>query len=794
MVPNDKEWTSWREPIMAVKEGFRAKAEKARQELLSTGKVVLRAPALLRWTEAGIRFLLAAVLSGAEIFGGYAPFGVALVGASDSGLGGFAALVGACFGYLTVRGLVNGLRYAAAAVLVFAVSFAFYDLKIRRKTWFMPVVTAALTGCTGFVYLSQAGWRTADVIFFGTELLLTAGATYFYRVAFGGWRREQEGSLKRTVSVLILGFTALISLAQITLLGDISLGRILAALAVLLCATEGGLGAGAAVGISAGVAMDMAAGGGPFYSMIYAFAGLVAGVFGTRGKLLAALSFVLADALALLWTWDGGLRAWVLYEVFIATILFMLLPQKTLRRVGVLFREEDEESGDFARSCVRRCVRDHLSATADAFRELYESMRSAFRPAKPNDGDTATIFDRTASRVCKRCALRSTCWEREYVGTFNALNDAIPAMMDRGRGEPGDFAPWFSSRCLQFPEFLAAANEELSALLYRRQYHGRLQENRAAVVGQYARLASVLRTAAAEIGEEPLPDPTRERRLRKRMEELEIEGEAAIYCDRQGRLRAELAGHGCRRLAEPEELERLSVLLGVPLTVEGEETGDRLTLCEAEPLKAVIGAAVRQKTGETVSGDAGVCFKGEDGRLYVLLCDGMGSGPAASRESSLTVRLLEQFLKAGADAETALRTLNGALALRGEQEGGFSTIDLLELDLFSGAGSLYKYGAAPSFIRKGGLITRCGGNALPAGLAGEDEPPAITRLKLSAGDCVVMVSDGILSGAEEENALRDALRAFDGDSPNALAQTLMGDGTAADDKTALVLCLRERAG
>ena len=50
MVPDDKEWTSWREPIMAVKEGFKAKAEKARQELLSTGKVVLRAPALLRWT------------------------------------------------------------------------------------------------------------------------------------------------------------------------------------------------------------------------------------------------------------------------------------------------------------------------------------------------------------------------------------------------------------------------------------------------------------------------------------------------------------------------------------------------------------------------------------------------------------------------------------------------------------------------------------------------------------------------------------------------------------------------
>lgn len=30
-----------------------------------------------------------------------------------------------------------------------------------------------------------------------------------------------------------------------------------------------------------------------------------------------------------------------------------------------------------------------------------------------------------------------------------------------------------------------------------------------------------------------------------------------------------------------------------------------------------------------MSGDAGTYFKREDGTLYVLLCDGMGSGPGA---------------------------------------------------------------------------------------------------------------------------------------------------------------------
>ena len=78
--------------------------------------------------------LLAAVLAGAVIFEGYSPFGVALVGAAGSGLCGGAALLGACFGYLCQMGFADGLRYASASILTFAVAFAFYDLKAIRRS------------------------------------------------------------------------------------------------------------------------------------------------------------------------------------------------------------------------------------------------------------------------------------------------------------------------------------------------------------------------------------------------------------------------------------------------------------------------------------------------------------------------------------------------------------------------------------------------------------------------------------------------------------------------------------
>ena len=43
------------------------------------------------------------------------------------------------------------------------------------------------------------------------------------------------------------------------------------------------------------------------------------------------------------------------------------------------------------------------------------------------------IFDRAAERVCRGCSLRTICWERDYAKTYNALNDATPALLTQGR-------------------------------------------------------------------------------------------------------------------------------------------------------------------------------------------------------------------------------------------------------------------------------------------------------------------------------------------------------------------------
>jgi stage II sporulation protein E len=676
------------------------KLSKFRQQPEPAVKPKKASSALVLASETGIHLLLAAVLAGAMIFEDCAPFGAAFVGASGSGLYGGAALVGACFGSLAALEFSPGLRYSSAAILTFAVAFAFYDWKPLRRPWTMPVVTGVFVAFTGVITRGGKNWGPAEIGRLILETALTAAACWAFRGALAPMvpRKSEPPAAARRVGPLALLCVCLSALAPMEIFGIPMLGI-------------------AAVG---------------------------------------------------------------------ACALALFTPEQFLSWLGMWFPAPSADPQG------QRLVQQKLEQTAQAFRTLCDSLRSAFR-GPDNDNDVATVFDRAAGRQCRACTLRDRCWKTDYNTTFNALNDATPAMVERGRAEAVDFPRHFADRCIHFPELVTAINEELTALFYRRQYNARIRESRAAVCRQYAQLSELLGEAAAELSRELTPDAVADRRLRQRLAELRLDARAAVYRDGRGLLRVEAAGPGCAALARPSRLRELSAVLGVPMRVELEGE-DSISLLQQEPLMAVAGVAARKKSGETVSGDAGTYFKRHDGKLYLLLCDGMGSGPEANRESTLAVRLLEQLLQAGVDARRALTTLSSALALRGEETGGFTTVDLLQLDLFTGEGELYKLGAAPTYIKKGGSVQRLSGRSLPAGLA-EGEASALDRfsLRLVPGDCVLMVSDGVCSGAED-GWLRERLTQFDGTSPKDLARELVTRDLkdATDDRTALVVRIDTR--
>ncbi len=190
--------------------------------------------------------------------------------------------------------------------------------------------------------------------------------------------------------------------------------------------------------------------------------------------------------------------------------------------------------------------------------------------------------------------------------------------------------------------------------------------------------------------------------------------------------------------------------------------------------------------GSAISGDRGAAFAGPDATYYVLLCDGMGTGPDAAGESLQAVGLIRRLLLCGVDAENALRALNGLYLLR--DNGCFSTVDLLRVNLTSGDAILYKWGAAPSYLKRSRGLRRLGGANPPPGL---DQTGGIEvlRLSLDHGGVLVLVSDG-LGGRETQKRLElcDSL------VPRDLAASLFaGRGALTDDCTAVAIRLRRAA-
>ena len=231
------------------------------------------------------------------------------------------------------------------------------------------------------------------------------------------------------------------------------------------------------------------------------------------------------------------------------------------------------------------------------------------------------------------------------------------------------------------------------------------------------------------------------------------------------------------------------------LTATAAGLGETMTAAGAAPL-CQVGAALRPRDGETVCGDTVVSFRREDGLWCLLLADGMGSGEAARKESSLICRLLRQFLEAGVEPEAALKTLNSAMALRGAETGSFTTIDLCTCDPSTGETAFYKFGAAPSYLKKGGVVRRVTGGTLPAGLRGAPAAPDVTRVSLDPGGFAVMISDGVADPGRDE-WLQDLLAGWEGEDPQTLAGLILSESIRRErlqDDCGIQVLYRPREG
>lgn len=340
------------------------------------------------------------------------------------------------------------------------------------------------------------------------------------------------------------------------------------------------------------------------------------------------------------------------------------------------------------------------------------------------------------------------------------------------------------------------------ALLMKR----RLLEDREILADNLQEIARIIRTLAQE--EQPFY-PFKERELKKIIRACKEQGilVRSIYRTQDEVCGMKLAvsmkvDERCVMTVE-EAAEFFSVLFDRRLLAERDSLfflpGEYETIVfeEEAPFCILTGMAKATRENETVSGDTCSFIEQGNGNLIMALSDGMGSGEKAMADSELVIDLLERFSEAGFSKETAAEMINGVLVARTEEEN-MSTLDVCDINLYTGNCELLKIGSASTYIKHGEMIERVEADSLPLGIFHKIDVSGQKR-QLVDGDYIIMVSDGVVDGVDNEEIFEQVLAQMELQSPQEMANYILQFvlhktmGRVQDDMTVLVLGLWENS-
>lgn len=657
-------------------------------------------------------------------------------------VGGFSVFFSCIF-------LPGGAIYAAVLLIVLLVRLSFTGGKLCDGLLFR--LSASALGAFVFALCEiilnpQPGgfWRLIAFVL-GTPVLtfLLCGA-YLYFATRENQLEAAQGrftlSLLRhdrqiylTAALLGVQFCVLYAIRDAQPLG-ISLALVLGAVLGLLAARRSGAVNGALFGAAAGLAAS-----GNTAGIMLGVLCFFGGMLFSRSLLLGtAAGFVLAGGYLLYFAPAASFSLFGA-DLFLGAALF--LPVSLLR-----IPTPKQEKKRAVSKNTAALLQKKLAALSAAFSSLSEVFYMATDRSVTPAGQLAARLTREATgRICVKCKCSTDCWERNYGLTQSALTSLSLCLADRRRVSPEDMEPYFRTRCEKAPALCAEINRR-----YIRECGGfDTPEMPAALLcGEYGSVSRLLRSTAEELHQSEAQNAAATKVAARVLESLGVP-HRLVYVTGGRAMRVEVRGIPMHKLSlSTQKLteafsQELGVRFGSPEFLPPLQDAT-LVLRRARALSLTAARAVRAKGGESISGDTAGFFESETEYFYALICDGMGSGRNAAFTSRLASIFIEKLLTFSAEKGVTLEMLNRFLLSQREER--FSTVDLCEIDFYTGKANFIKAGAAPSFIKRGTGLYRIESATPPAGIL-HTLSAEQTSLSLMSGDQVVMFSDGVADGS-----------------------------------------------
>ena len=472
-----------------------------------------------------------------------------------------------------------------------------------------------------------------------------------------------------------------------------------------------------------------------------------------------------------------------------------------------IYLQLNEKNGGKVPTPRREQQYQKMESFAYAVNGLSSAFLALSQPKQKLAAEEVGVLEQELTgKLCASCDGCAICWNENRMRSLGGIRALLHAVMNHSTKEELLVDPYVEN-CHRYEGMVEEALQAFGRLELNHAWYNRLQENRyviaqqldamAGLVGEWAKTRTNIdaksRVLLSHIIYQVQEKGLLVEDLHVYEENKRICVEGYVSCKWNGGIPAkhylmavEKALHRPMRMGKDAK----TILTQEPVF---------LSLYEDTKYYGLQGIATEKKTGSFISGDSFSFFAMDDGNYHICLSDGMGSGARANQESEMVVDLLQKFIEAGFRKEIAIKLMNSAMVLQGE-ENSFSTLDYAMIDLYSGKLELIKIGGAATFIKRGEQVETICDGTLPAGADVHMEVETVKK-QLGNGDFLVMVTDGVIEYLHVRNpkeTLEDIISSIRTDNAGVLAEQILEQvlirmgGHAMDDMTVLVTGIWEK--
>lgn len=718
------------------------KSEQLRFNILVKG-IVLRV----------IYFLLGVIISRGGAMTKFSPFAPAFV-AAVPGRFTVSATLGSVLGYILLSP-AESFRYIAVVIAISALKWLLSDIeKVSKSGLFAPLITFVPMIATGIVMLYVSTSNIADFGDCAIETMIASASAYFISRStqvITSSRRLYGVSAQEIACLTISACIIMLSFGALVIFG-VSVGRVLAVITVLLFARYGAVAGGAIAGISTGVIFSL--GAEPMLTLAggFAFGGLVGGMFSSLGGVFVAVAFTLSNIVMSMVSPQSGNLLTIFIECLLGAGVFLMIPADFGNNIRNLFvSPESKERSD----AMRRSITTRLDHAAFALEGVTACVNEVAKKIDKMSSveDDMSIFELALKNTCANCGLKVYCWDKQADLTKDDFRKLCVLLRREGCVNEKDITDNFVKKCCKPHELSASINESYKEYAARLSAHRRIAQMRSVVADQFTGLSDMLWDLSEEFeacdkfdvdSAEIIAEKLRREDIlvadcscridsgKGMTVELEIVRNKKKDVDQK--LIHKIVSRTCARRFDPA----IESVAGNRL---------RLAMSEISCFDVDIGNSVHIASNGTLCGDCNDYFMNGMGSMVAIISDGMGCGGAAAVDSNLAVMVLTKLLRAGVSYDCALSVVNSALMIKSEEES-MATMDVVDINMYTGKVSFLKAGAPVTFVCKNGRIHRREYPSLPVGILGEVKF-AKDAMTLSENDAILMVSDGVLSGDDK---------------------------------------------